>query len=68
MALAVIDALDIQLAPLDGRLRAFARHQPGCKALLGQFGVGELTGATPYCPLLTAAPDSARFRRAWPER
>jgi hypothetical protein len=42
----VIDALDIQLAPLESRLRAFARHQPGCKALLAQLGAGELTAVT----------------------
>jgi len=40
VALAIIDALDIQLAPMNARLRAFARHQPGCKTLLSQFGVG----------------------------
>jgi hypothetical protein len=40
----VIDALDIQLA--ESRLRAFARHQPGCKALLAQLGAGELTAVT----------------------
>ena len=57
VALAVIDALDIQLAPLDGRLRAFARHQPGCKALLGQFGVGELTAVT----ILAELGDARRF-------
>jgi transposase len=53
----VIDALDIQLAPLDARLRAFARHQPGCKALLGQFGVGELTAVT----ILAALGGARRF-------
>jgi len=57
IALSVIDALDVQLAPLDGRLRAFARHQPGCKALLGQFGVGELTAVT----ILAELGDARRF-------
>ena len=57
VALAVIDALDIQLAPLDGRLRAFARRHPGCKALLGQFGVGELTAVT----ILAELGDARRF-------
>jgi transposase len=28
VALAMVDALEIQLAALEGRLRAFARHQP----------------------------------------
>ena len=53
----MIDALDIQLAPLDARLRAFARRQPGCKALLSQFGVGELTAVT----ILAELGDARRF-------
>ena len=57
ISLAVIDALDIQLAPLDARLRAFARHQPGCKVLLSQFGVGELTAVT----ILAELGDARRF-------
>ena len=57
IALAVIDALDVQLAPLDRELRAYARHQPGCKALMGQFGVGELTAVT----ILAELGDASRF-------
>jgi transposase len=57
VALAIIDALDLQLAPMDARLRAFARHQPGCKTLLGQFGVGELTAVT----ILAELGDARRF-------
>ena len=57
VALAVIDALEIQLAPMDQRLRAFARRQPGCKALLSQFGVGELTAVT----ILAELGDARRF-------
>lgn len=57
VALAVIDALEIQLAPIDQRLRIFARHQPGCKALLAQFGVGELIAAT----ILAELGDARRF-------
>ncbi len=33
VALAMIDALERQLAPLDKQLRTYARRQPGCKAL-----------------------------------
>jgi transposase len=33
VALAMIDALDAQLAPLNKELRAYARRQPGCRAL-----------------------------------
>jgi transposase len=42
----MIDALDAQLAPLDKELRVYARRQLGCRALMGQFGVGELTAVT----------------------
>lgn len=57
VALAVIDALDIRLAPMDERLRSFARHQSGCKALLSQFGVGDLIAAT----ILAELGDTRRF-------
>ena len=57
VALSVIDALDVQLAPLDKELRAFARRQPGCKALMSQFGVGELTAVT----ILAELGDARRF-------
>jgi len=43
VALAMIDACDAQLAPLDRELRRYARHQAGCRALMGMFGVGALT-------------------------
>src|SRR5947209_6104222 len=42
VALAMIDSLDRQLAPLDRELRAYARRQAGCKALMGHYGIGEL--------------------------
>jgi len=57
VALSMIDALDSQLAPLDKELRAFARRQAGCKALMGQFGVGELTAVT----ILAELGDATRF-------
>ena len=57
IALSVIDALERQLAPLDKELRAFARRQPGCKALMGQFGVGELIAVT----ILAELGDARRF-------
>ena len=46
VALAMIDALDVQLAPLDKELRAYARRQPGCRALMAHYGIGELTAVT----------------------
>lgn len=57
VALSVIDALERQLAPMDKELRAFARRQPGCKVLMGQFGVGELIAAT----ILAELGDACRF-------
>jgi len=45
-ALALIDAIDAQLAPLERELRALARRQTGCRALMRQFGIGELTAPT----------------------
>jgi Transposase IS116/IS110/IS902 family len=42
---------------LGQELRTFARRQPGCKALLGQFGVGELTAVT----ILAELGDARRF-------
>src|SRR3954470_3234090 len=43
IALTLIDALDAQLVPLDRELRDYAKRQRGCRALMGQFGVGEMT-------------------------
>ena len=43
IALAMVDSLDGQLRPLESELRALARRQTGCRALMGQFGMGELT-------------------------
>jgi transposase len=46
VALALIDAIDAQLAPLERELRALARRQAGCRALQRHFGVGPLTAPT----------------------
>src|SRR4051794_40264207 len=43
VALAIIDALETQIAPLDKELRAYARRQPGCRALMTHYGIGALT-------------------------
>ncbi len=42
-ALAVIDALDAQIAPLTMQLQAYARRQTGCRALQAHCGIGPLT-------------------------
>jgi transposase len=57
VALAMIDALDVQLAPLTKELRAYARRQPGCRALMGHYGIGELTAVT----ILAELGDPGRF-------
>jgi transposase len=57
VALAMIDALDAQLAPLTRELRAYARRQPGCRAVMGHFGIGELTAVT----ILAELGDASRF-------
>jgi transposase len=43
VAIAMSEALDSQIAPLDKQLRAYARRQPGCRALMAHYGIGELT-------------------------
>jgi transposase len=45
VALAMIDACEVQLAPLDRELVRYARRQAGCRALICVFGVGALTSA-----------------------
>jgi len=47
VSLAMIDALEVQLAPIDRQLRAWARAQTGCKALIdAYYGIGELSAVT----------------------
>ena len=57
VALAMIDALDGQIAPLDRELRAYARRQAGCKALMTHYGIGALTAVT----ILAELGDCTRF-------
>jgi transposase len=57
VALAMIDALDVQIAPLDLELRAYARRQPGCHALMAHYGIGALTAVT----ILAELGDCRRF-------
>src|SRR6187200_1898883 len=46
VALAMIDALEMQIAPLDKQLRAYARRQAGCQALMAHYGIGPLVAIT----------------------
>jgi transposase len=57
VATAMIDALDLQMAPVEKELRAYARRQAGCKALMGHYGNGELTAVT----ILAELGDVSRF-------
>ena len=57
VALQMIDALQAQIAPLEKELRAYARRQAGCKALMAHYGIGELTAVT----ILAELGDCRRF-------
>jgi transposase len=43
VALEIVDMLEIQLARIERDLRTLARHQAGCRALMTQYGMGELS-------------------------
>jgi transposase len=58
IALHVIDALDVRLAPFDRELHAIARKQSGCQVLVRElYGVGDLTAVT----ILAELGDVRRF-------
>ena len=47
VAVAIVDALERELAPVDRELRSHARAQTGCKALIdAYYGIGELCAVT----------------------
>lgn len=59
VALAMIDAVDARVAPLDKELRAYARRQAGCRALqAAHYGIGALTSVV----ILAELGDARRFR------
>jgi transposase len=57
IALALIDAHNAQLVPLDQELREYAKRQPGCRALMRHYGIGPLTSIT----ILAELGDARRF-------
>jgi len=57
VALTMIEALETQIAPLDKQLRSYARRQPGCRALMAHYGIGELTSVV----ILAELGDCRRF-------
>jgi transposase len=42
VALAMVDMIDRQVDPLERALRADARRQPACRALMAEYGIGPL--------------------------
>ena len=57
VAIAMIDAIDVQMAPVEKELRAYARRQAGWEALMTHYGIGELTAVT----ILAELGDVSRF-------
>ena len=61
IALTIIDAIDLQLAPFDQSLHAYAHKQAGCQALIDEiYGVGALTAVT----ILAELGDTRRFQNS----
>jgi len=57
LSLAMMEHINEELAPIEKELRAYARSQAGCKALMAHYGVGELTSVA----LLSELGDTRRF-------
>lgn len=57
VALRMVDHIRAEIAPLERELRAFARRQPRCRALMSHYGIGELTAVT----ILAELGDCRRF-------
>jgi len=57
VGLRMIGALDTEIPAIDKQLRAYARRQPGCRALMGHYGIGELTSVA----ILAELGDCRRF-------
>jgi transposase len=47
----MVDAIEARIAPLERELRQLARRQPGCRALMRLYGMGELTALITLCEL-----------------
>src|SRR5213593_1232612 len=58
LGLRMLEVFDLELAPLDRRLCAFARRQPGCRALIERlYGVGPVSATA----ILAELGDARRF-------
>ena len=61
IAFEMIDAIDVQIGPVDLALRAYARKQPGCRTLIEEiYGIGALTSVT----ILAELGDTRRFQNS----
>lgn len=59
VALGQVDQLEATLKPIDRWLRAYARRQPGCRALIANhYGIGQITAPT----IVAELGDVRRFR------
>src|SRR5215212_4247696 len=57
IALAMVDAIDARITPLERELRQLARRQPGCRAPMAHYGIGPLTATA----ILAELGDCRRF-------
>jgi transposase len=61
VSLAMIEAIEAQLRPIEAELRRYARRQPGSRALIDRhFGIGEATATT----IVAELGDVRRLRRS----
>jgi transposase len=57
LSLAMIDHINEELEPVEAEIRAYARSQAGCQALMEHYGIGELTSVA----MLAELGDTRRF-------
>jgi transposase len=57
LSLKMIDHINEELEPIEEELRAYARSQAGCQALMAHYGIGELTSVA----MLAELGDTRRF-------
>ena len=57
LSLKMIDHINEELEPIEAEIRAYARSQAGCQALMEHYGVGELTSVA----MLAELGDTRRF-------
>jgi transposase len=61
IATCMIDAIELQIGPVDLALRAYARTQPGCRTLVKEiYGIGPVTSVT----ILAELGDTRRFQNS----